>query len=74
MVGGIVFCLIAWSRWKRRHFSDSKPTGTTTAIISRSVLRWPCTSVDAPTKEVRLAETQTVLKDEDPEQAIRTIV
>jgi len=30
--------------------------------------------VGAPAKEVRLAETQTVLKDENPEQAIRTIV
>ncbi len=28
----------------------------------------------APPKEIRLAETQTVLKDEDPDQAIRTIV
>jgi hypothetical protein len=28
----------------------------------------------APPKEVRLAETQTVLKDEQPEQAVRTIV
>src|SRR5262249_61101444 len=28
----------------------------------------------APAKEVRLAETQTVLKDEQPEQAVRTIV
>ena len=28
----------------------------------------------APPKEIRLAETQTVLKDEDPEQAVRTIV
>jgi hypothetical protein len=30
--------------------------------------------VGAPPKVVRLAETQTVLKDENPEQAIRTIV
>jgi len=30
--------------------------------------------VGAPAKEVRLAETQTVLKDEEAEQAIRTIV
>jgi hypothetical protein len=30
--------------------------------------------LDAPPKEVRLAETQTVLKGEDLEQAIRTIV
>lgn len=29
---------------------------------------------EAPPKEIRLAETQTVLKDEDPAQAIRTIV
>jgi hypothetical protein len=30
--------------------------------------------VGAPPKELRLAETQTVLKDESPEQAVRTIV
>lgn len=29
---------------------------------------------DAPPKEIRLAQTQTVLKDETPEQAIRTII
>ncbi len=29
---------------------------------------------DAPAKEIRLAETTTVLKDERPEQAVRTIV
>jgi hypothetical protein len=34
----------------------------------------PGVCVGAPPKEVRLVETQTVLKDEDPEQAIRTIV
>ena len=34
----------------------------------------PGVCVAAPSKEVRLAETQTVLKDEEPEQAIRTIV
>jgi hypothetical protein len=34
----------------------------------------PGVCVGAPPKEVRLAETQTVLKDEDLEQAIRTIV
>jgi hypothetical protein len=34
----------------------------------------PGVCVGAPSKEVRLAETQTVLKDEDVEQAIRTIV
>jgi hypothetical protein len=34
----------------------------------------PGVCVGAPPKEVRLAETQTVLKDEDPEQALRTIV
>lgn len=34
----------------------------------------PGVCVGAPAKEVRLAQTQTVLKDEDPEQAIRTIV
>ena len=34
----------------------------------------PGVCVGAPPKEIRLAETQTVLKDEDPEQAMRTIV
>ena len=34
----------------------------------------PGVCVGAPPKEIRLAETQTVLKGEDPEQAIRTIV
>jgi hypothetical protein len=34
----------------------------------------PGVCVGAPPKEIRLAETQTVLKDEDPEQAVRTIV
>ena len=34
----------------------------------------PGVCVGAPLKEVRLAETQTVLKDEKPDQAIRTIV
>jgi hypothetical protein len=34
----------------------------------------PGVCVEAPPKEVRLAETETVLKGEDPEQAIRTIV
>jgi hypothetical protein len=34
----------------------------------------PGVCVGAPPKEVRLAETRTVLKGEDPEQAIRTIV
>ncbi len=34
----------------------------------------PGVCIDAPPKEVRLAETYTVLKDEDPEQAVRTIV
>jgi hypothetical protein len=34
----------------------------------------PGVCVGAPPKEVRLAETQTVLKDEDPEQALRTII
>jgi len=34
----------------------------------------PGVCVDAPPKEVRLAETETVLKGEDAEQAIRTIV
>jgi hypothetical protein len=30
--------------------------------------------VGAPPKEIRLAETTTVLKDEDPEQAVRTVI
>jgi hypothetical protein len=34
----------------------------------------PGVCVGAPPKEIRLAETQTVLKGEGPEQAIRTIV
>jgi hypothetical protein len=34
----------------------------------------PGVCVGAAPKEVRLAETQTVLKDEEPEQAVRTIV
>jgi hypothetical protein len=34
----------------------------------------PGVCVGAPAKEIRLAETQTVLKGEDPKQAIRTIV
>jgi hypothetical protein len=34
----------------------------------------PGVCVDAPPKEIRLAETQTPLKDEDPDQAVRTIV
>jgi hypothetical protein len=34
----------------------------------------PGACAEAPAKEVRLAETQTVLKGETPEQAIRTIV
>jgi hypothetical protein len=34
----------------------------------------PGVCVDAPPKEVRLAETETVLKAEDPDQAVRTIV
>jgi hypothetical protein len=34
----------------------------------------PGVCVDAPPKEVRLAETQTVLKGEQAEQAVRTIV
>lgn len=34
----------------------------------------PGVCVAAPPKEVRLADTQTVLKGEDPEQAVRTIV
>src|SRR5262249_4909288 len=34
----------------------------------------PGVCVEAPPKEIRLAETQTVLKGEGPEQAVRTIV
>jgi hypothetical protein len=34
----------------------------------------PGVCVGAPPKEIRLAETQTVLKGESPEQAVRTIV
>ncbi len=30
--------------------------------------------VGAPTKEIRLAETETVLKDESPEEAVRTVI
>jgi hypothetical protein len=37
-------------------------------------LEEPGVCVDAPPKEIRLAETETVLKDEEPEQAVRTIV
>ncbi|HSQ09615.1 MAG TPA: hypothetical protein VLN25_03215 [Burkholderiaceae bacterium] len=44
------------------------PSGLFTSIQE------PGVCVGAPSKEVRLAETQTVLKGEDPEQAIRTIV
>ena len=34
----------------------------------------PGVSVNAPLKEIRLAETTTVLKDESPEDAVRTII
>jgi hypothetical protein len=34
----------------------------------------PGVCVNAPPKEIRLAETQTVLKNQDPEQAVRTIL
>ena len=44
------------------------PSGLFTAVED------PGVCVGAPPKEVRLAETTTVLKDEDVEQAIRTIV
>jgi hypothetical protein len=44
------------------------PSGLFVSILE------PGVCVDAPPKEVRLAETQTVLKGEDPEQALRTIV
>lgn len=37
-------------------------------------LEEPGVCVGAPPKEIRLAETETVLKDESPEQAVRTIV
>ena len=37
-------------------------------------LQEPGVCVGAPPKEIRLAETETVLKDELPEQAVRTIV
>jgi hypothetical protein len=37
-------------------------------------LQDPGVCVGAPAKEVRLAQTQTVLKNEDPEQAVRTII
>jgi hypothetical protein len=37
-------------------------------------LQEPGVCLGAPPKEVRLAQTQTVLKDETPEQAIRTII
>jgi len=38
------------------------------------VLEEPGPYVGAPAKEIRLAETLTVLKDESPEQAVRTII
>ena len=38
------------------------------------VLEEPGPYVGAPPKEIRLAETVTVLKDERPEQAVRTVV
>jgi hypothetical protein len=44
------------------------PSGVFVSVVE------PGVCVGAQPKEVRLAETQTVLKDEDPEQAIRTIV
>ena len=44
------------------------PSGLFVSILE------PGVCVDAPPKEVRLAETQTVLKGEDAEQAIRTII
>jgi hypothetical protein len=37
-------------------------------------LQEPGACVGAPPKEIRLAETQTVLKDEEADQAVRTIV
>jgi hypothetical protein len=39
-----------------------------------AVFQEPGPYVGAPPKEVRLAETLTVLKDEGPEQAVRTVV
>ena len=44
------------------------PSGLFVSILE------PGVCVDAPPKEVRLAETQTVLKDENPEQAVRAVV
>jgi hypothetical protein len=44
------------------------PSGLFVSILE------PGVCVDAPPKEVRLAETETVLKGEDARQAIRTIV
>ena len=44
------------------------PSGLFVSVVESGVC------VGAPPKEVRLAETQTVLKDENPAQAIRTIV
>jgi hypothetical protein len=44
------------------------PSGLFVSIEEPGVCR------GAPAKEVRLAETQTVLKDEEPQQAVRTIV
>jgi hypothetical protein len=52
----------------RRHVWKQLPSGLFVSVTE------PGVCVGAPPKEVRLAETQTVLKDEDPEQAIRTIV
>ena len=37
-------------------------------------IREPGVCVGAPPKEIRLAETETVLKGESPEQAVRTII
>jgi hypothetical protein len=44
------------------------PSGLFTSVEEAGVC------VGAPAKEIRLAETRTVLKDEEPEQAVRTIV
>jgi hypothetical protein len=52
----------------RLHAWKQLPSGLFVSVTE------PGVCVGAPPKEVRLAETQTVLKDEDPEQAIRTIV
>jgi len=53
---------------RRMHVWKQPPSGLFVSVTE------PGVCVGAPPKEVRLAETQTVLKDEAPEQAIRAIV